>query len=83
VSTDRLSEDKPTGGGSHTKLVLVRMSGETWAAMGSLNGVEIRHKLNFEVPLLTDRPDVYARLIKVLPGIWKCSPHDPYARQQC
>jgi hypothetical protein len=32
----------PTGGGIHAKLVLVRVDGETWSAVGSLNGGEVR-----------------------------------------
>ncbi len=49
----------PTGGGIHVKLVLIRVGGETWSVMGSLNGGEISHKLNREVLLLVDLPRVY------------------------
>jgi hypothetical protein len=36
-------------GGIHMKLVLVQVNGETWSAMGSLNGGEISYKVNREV----------------------------------
>ncbi len=41
----------PTGGGIYAKLVLVRVGGETWSAVGSLNGGEVSHKINREVVL--------------------------------
>jgi cardiolipin synthase A/B len=55
----------PTGGGIHAKVVLVRVGGETWSAVGSLNGGEVSHKINREVVLITDRSEVYARLAEV------------------
>ncbi len=60
----------PTGGGIHAKLVLVRVGGETWSAVGSLNGGEISHKVNREVVLLVDAPAVYARLVEVFLHDW-------------
>ena len=39
----------PTGGGIHAKIVLIRVGGETWSVVGSLNGGEISHKINREV----------------------------------
>ena len=55
----------PTGGGIHMKLVLVKVGGETWTALGSLNGGEVSHKVNREVVLMVDHPAVYARLGEV------------------
>lgn len=60
----------PTGGGLHAKLVLVRVGGATWSAVGSLNGGEVSHKLNREVMLLTDQPAIYARLAEVFAWDW-------------
>jgi phosphatidylserine/phosphatidylglycerophosphate/cardiolipin synthase-like enzyme len=60
----------PTGGGVHAKLVLAQVDGETWSAVGSLNGGEISHKLNREVMVLTDQPDIYARLAEVFSWDW-------------
>ena len=60
----------PTGGGLHAKLALVRVGGETWSAVGSLNGGEISHKVNREVVLLVDQPVVYARLRAVFQHDW-------------
>jgi cardiolipin synthase A/B len=50
--------------------VLVRVGGETWSAVGSLNGGEISHKLNREVLLLVDHPAIYARLAEVFAWDW-------------
>lgn len=61
----------PTGGGIHAKLLLVRVDGETWSAVGSLNGGEVSHKLNREVVLLVDAPAVYARLAEVFAWDWQ------------
>jgi cardiolipin synthase A/B len=61
----------PTGGGIHAKLVLVRVGGETWSAVGSLNGGEVSHKINREVVLLVDAPAVYDRLSKVFWWDWE------------
>jgi hypothetical protein len=36
----------PTLSGIHAKLVLLRVNGETWSAVGSLNSSEISYKLN-------------------------------------
>ena len=60
----------PTGGGIHMKLVLVQVGGETWSAVGSLNGSEISHKVNREVVLLTDAAAVYTRLSDVFTWDW-------------
>ena len=60
----------PTGGGIHAKLVLVRVQGETWSAVGSLNGGEVSHKLNREVVLMVDDPLVYDRLLEVFLHDW-------------
>ncbi len=60
----------PTGGGLHAKLVLARVQGETWSAVGSLNGGEVSHKLNREAVLLTDLPAVHARLSEVFAWDW-------------
>ena len=59
----------PTGGGIHVKC-LMRVGGETWSVMGSLNGGEISHKINREVVLLVDQPLVYERLLTVLLHDW-------------
>ncbi len=60
----------PTGGGIHAKLALVRVGGETWSAVGSLNGGEISYKLNREVVLIVDHPMVYDRLREVFQQDW-------------
>ena len=39
----------PTTGGIHAKLLLARIGGETWSAVGSLNGGEVSFKLNREI----------------------------------
>ena len=64
----------PTGGGIHMKLVLIQVGGETWTALGSLNGGEVSHKLNREVVLLVDHPAVYARLSEVFLHDWAHNP---------
>ena len=61
----------PAGGGIHAKLALIRVGGETWSAVGSLNGGEVSHKLNREVVLLTDLPGVHARLSEVFRWDWR------------
>ena len=63
----------PTGGGIHAKLVLVTIGGERWSAVGSLNGSESSHKINREVVLLVDQPDVYTRLLQVFDHDWAMS----------
>jgi cardiolipin synthase A/B len=60
----------PTGGGIHAKLYLLRVGGETWSAVGSLNGGEVSHKLNREVVLLVNHPSVYNRLLEVFLHDW-------------
>ncbi|MCO5213366.1 MAG: phospholipase D-like domain-containing protein [Caldilinea sp.] len=60
----------PTGGGIHAKLVLASIGGERWSAVGSLNGSESSHKINREVVLLVDRPEIYARLADVFEHDW-------------
>lgn len=60
----------PTAGGIHAKLVLLRVDGVSWSAVGSLNGGEISHKLNREVVLLTDMAGVYQRLMEVFEYDW-------------
>ncbi len=60
----------PTHGGIHAKLILLRIGGEHWSAVGSLNGSEVSHKLNREVVVLTDMPGVYARLQSVFDWDW-------------
>jgi phosphatidylserine/phosphatidylglycerophosphate/cardiolipin synthase-like enzyme len=60
----------PTGGGIHSKLLLVRVGGATWTALGSLNGGEVSHKINREVVLMVDQPAVYARLAEVFFHDW-------------
>jgi hypothetical protein len=44
--------------------------GETWSAVGSLNGGEASHKLNRAVVLLVDLPAVYNRLLEVFLHDW-------------
>jgi phosphatidylserine/phosphatidylglycerophosphate/cardiolipin synthase-like enzyme len=69
----------PTRGGIHAKLLLARIGGRTWSAVGSLNGGEVSHKLNREVMLVTDAPAVYARLLAVFDWDWAAvgAPPDP------
>lgn len=64
----------PTLGGIHAKLFLLRLQGDRWSAVGSLNGGEVSHKLNREVVVLTDAPLVYARLMAVFDHDWAISP---------
>jgi len=63
----------PTGGGIHAKLVLVRTGGQWWSAVGSLNGGEVSHKLNREVVLMVEHPEIYARLYSVFERDWELS----------
>ncbi|MEZ4661092.1 MAG: phospholipase D-like domain-containing protein [Caldilineaceae bacterium] len=63
----------PARGGIHAKVVLLRLAGQPWSAVGSLNGGEISHKMNREVVLLTDQPHVYERLFEVFVHDWKVS----------
>src|SRR5690606_742600 len=60
----------PTGGGIHAKIALVQVDGETWSAVGSLNGGEVSHKVNREIVLLVDSPAVYDRLREVFLHDW-------------
>jgi cardiolipin synthase len=60
----------PTLGGIHAKLLLARVGGETWSAVGSLNGGEVSYKLNREVLLLVDMPAIHARLREVFLRDW-------------
>ncbi|GIV68267.1 phospholipase D-like domain-containing protein [Caldilinea sp.] len=63
----------PTAGGIHAKLVLVRTGEERWSAVGSLNGGEVSHKLNREVVLMVEHPEIYARLYSVFERDWRLS----------
>ena len=60
----------PTLGGIHAKLVLAQIDGETWSAVGSLNGGEVSYKLNREVMVLVDMPAIYTRLHEVFTHDW-------------
>lgn len=60
----------PTAGGIHAKLVLVRLGGQYWAAVGSLNGGETSHKLNREVVLMVEQRSLYERLYSVVEHDW-------------
>jgi hypothetical protein len=51
-------------------LILVQVDGETWSALGSLNGGEVSHKLNREVVLIVDHPLIYDRLLEVFQHDW-------------
>lgn len=64
----------PTHLGIHAKVVLIRVDGETWSGVGSLNGGEVSHKINREVTLLVDAPAVYQRLAAVFDWDWAASP---------
>lgn len=63
----------PTGGGIHAKLVLARIGGQWWSAVGSLNGGETSHKLNREVVLMVENAEIYARLYSVFEHDWRIS----------
>jgi hypothetical protein len=71
----------PTAGGIHAKLLLLRVGGRTWSAVGSLNGGEVSCKLNREVVLLVDAPAVFERLFAVFDHDWRSS-GDEAAGQQ-
>jgi len=60
----------PTGLGIHNKLALVRVGGEGYVHMGSLNGTEISHKLNRELALQFHSPAVYDLLARVWAWDW-------------
>jgi phosphatidylserine/phosphatidylglycerophosphate/cardiolipin synthase-like enzyme len=60
----------PTLGGIHAKIVLLRLGGETWTAIGSLNGGEVSHKLNREVMTLTDLALIHTRATEVFFWDW-------------
>ncbi len=63
----------PTLGGIHAKVLLARVGGETWSAVGSLNGGEVSYKLNRELLLLVDLPPIHARLREVFFHDWAMS----------
>lgn len=63
----------PTGGGIHAKLILARIGGQWWSAVGSLNGGEVSHKLNREVVLMAEHPGIYSRLYSVFERDWGLS----------
>lgn len=63
----------PTGGGIHAKLVLASIGEARWSAVGSLNGGESSHKINREVVLLVEQPEVYLRLLDVFNHDWALS----------
>lgn len=63
----------PSGGGIHAKLLLARIGSERWSAVGSLNGGEVSAKLNREVVLISDQPQVHARLSEVFAWDWELS----------
>ncbi len=65
----------PTAGGIHAKLLLARVGADTWSAIGSLNGSEISHKVNREIVLMVDHPQVYARLLEVFLHDWELVTH--------
>jgi hypothetical protein len=60
----------PTGCGLHAKLALVRVGGESWSAVASLNGGEVSYKINREVVLMVNAPAVYAPLVEVVAWDW-------------
>jgi phosphatidylserine/phosphatidylglycerophosphate/cardiolipin synthase-like enzyme len=60
----------PTGGGIHAKLLLARIGGRTFSAVGSLNGGEVSFKLNRELVLLCDIPAFYTGLYTVFRHDW-------------
>lgn len=64
----------PTGAGIHAKAGLIRLDGAGWAAVGSLNGGEVSHKLNREVLLLVQSRPIYDRLRQVFESDWAASP---------
>ncbi|MFN8475477.1 MAG: phospholipase D-like domain-containing protein [Anaerolineae bacterium] len=61
----------PTGLGIHNKMVLVRLSGEGYVHVGSLNGTEVSHKLNRELALQFHSQDTYAYLAWVFGWDWE------------
>uniref|UniRef100_A0A540VDE1 phospholipase D n=1 Tax=Litorilinea aerophila TaxID=1204385 RepID=A0A540VDE1_9CHLR len=64
----------PTGGGIHAKLVLLDVGGNRWSAIGSLNGSEVSHKVNREVMVLSDLPELHGYLAQVFAWDWAHSP---------
>lgn len=63
----------PTGGGIHAKLLLARIGGEHWAAVGSLNGSEVSAKLNREVVLMVGQAAIYDHLRRIFDHDWALS----------
>ncbi len=61
----------PTGLGIHNKLVLVRVGGEGYVHVGSLNGTETSHKLNRELALQFHSPAVYDLLARIWAWDWE------------
>jgi hypothetical protein len=51
-------------------VLLLRVEGVTWSAVGSLNGGKVSHKINREVVLMVDNPLVYNRLLGVFQHDW-------------
>ncbi len=64
----------PTGEGIHNKMVLARIGGQGWAAVGSLNGGEVSAKLNREMVLLVGSSEVYHYLAAVFWYDWDVTP---------
>jgi hypothetical protein len=64
-------------------LFLIQVGGEQWPAAGSLNGGEVSHKLNREIVLLVEQPEVYARLLEVFWWEWELGPlgHNYHERE--
>lgn len=60
----------PTGLGIHNKMVLVRLGGEGWAHVGSLNGSETSHKINRELALQFRSTPIYDYLARVWAWDW-------------
>ena len=60
----------PTGLGIHNKMALVRLGGEGWVHVGSLNGSETSHKINRELALQFHSPPIYDYLARTWQWDW-------------
>ncbi len=66
----------PTDAGIHNKMALVRLGGQGYAHIGSINGSESSSKLNRELALQIASNDVYAYLVAMFDSDWATATPD-------
>ena len=67
----RVCVGNPTGWGVHAKVWLLRVGGERWTLVGSINGSETAHKVNREMAVLVASERVYNLLYTVFASDWQ------------